>query len=91
MIEKYVGDISFNKKKYNLAIKKYEDALKYTIDDNDYIQYRATLHNKIAECYSRLEEGDNHKYDYEDDSKCAKLEMVRSLKSRNKNLLRNGF
>lgn len=75
MIEKYVGDISFNKKRYNLAIKKYEDALKYTIDDNDYIQFRATLHNKIAECYSRLEKGDNHKYDYEDDSKCAKLEM----------------
>ena len=82
MIEKYVGDISFNKKRYNLAIKRYEDALKYTIDDNDHKQFRVTVHNKIAECYSRLDEGDNHKYDYEDDSKCAKLEMVCLLKKR---------
>jgi len=75
MIEKYVGDVSFNEKRYKFAIKKYEAALKHTIDEADYIQYRVTLHNNIAECYSRLEEGDNHGYDYEDDSKCAKLDM----------------
>ena len=76
MIEKYIGDVSFNEKRYKFAIKKYEAALKHTIDEADYIQYRVTLHNNIAECYSRLEEGDNHGYDYEDDSKCAKLDMV---------------
>jgi hypothetical protein len=45
MIEKYVGDVSFNEKRYKLAIKKYEAALKHTIDEADYIQYRVTLHN----------------------------------------------
>ena len=74
MIEKAVGDEYFNEKRYNLAIKKYEAAIKHTIDNI----MTMNLHKKIAECNSKLEVKDNHNcFNFGDE--LGKLDMVCSF------------
>lgn len=80
MIEKAVGDAYFSEKRYKLAIKKYEAAIKHTIDlIKPYYRYNImimTLHKKISECYSKLEVKDNHNC-FNVGDELGKLDMVR--------------